>query len=416
MKTEQKIEIMAPAGSFETLTAAIQAGANSVYFGIGKLNMRARAAANFQLSDLAKIIKICHQNKVKAYLALNTLMYDADLVEVKKICVRVKKLGIDAVIASDMAVIVYAHSIGLKVHISTQANVSNFEAVKFFARYAEVIVLARELTLEQIKKIINKSRKEKIVGPNKKPIGFELFVHGALCVGIAGKCQMSLALYNHSANRGDCFQVCRRKYKVTDVETGAELVVDNEYIMSPKDLSTITVLDQIIKSGVSVLKIEGRGRSADYVFTVTKAYKEAVASVLGGSYDKEKISQWNEQLKTVFNRGLWEGGYYLGNKLGEWGGAYGSQATEEKEFVGTANHYFPKIKVGEFFINSGGLKLNDDIIITGPTTGLMRTQVKSLFIDGKPQKTAKKGDVVTISLEDPVKKSDKLFVVKKRSK
>ena len=264
-KTKQKIEIMAPAGSFETLTAAIQAGADSVYFGIGKLNMRARAAANFQLSDLSKVVQVCHQNKVKAYLALNTLMYDEDLREVKKICVRAKRMDVDAIIAGDMAVIAYANSIGLKVHISTQANASNFEAVKFFAHYAEVIVLARELTLNQIKKIVTQGRKEKIVGPNKKPIVFELFVHGALCVGIAGKCQMSLALYNHSANRGDCFQVCRRKYKVTDADTGAELVLDNEYIMSPKDLSTITVLDQIIKSGVLIFKIEGRGRSADYV-------------------------------------------------------------------------------------------------------------------------------------------------------
>ncbi len=416
MKTEQKIEIMSPAGSFETLTAAIQAGADSIYFGIGKLNMRARAAANFQLADLAKIVKICHQSKVKAYLALNTLMYDEDLKEAKKICLRAKKVGIDAMIVSDVAVIVYAHSIGLKIHISTQANVSNFEAVKFFARYAEVIVLARELTLEQIRKIVNQSRKEKILGPGKKPICFELFVHGALCVAIAGKCQMSLALYNHSANRGDCFQVCRRKYKVTDADTGAELVVDNEYVMSPKDLSTITVLDQIIKSGVSVLKIEGRGRSADYVHTVTKAYKEAAESVLNGSYNKEKIKHWQDQLKTVFNRGLWEGGYYVGNKLGEWGGAYGSQATVEKEFVGVANHYFPKAKVAEFFLNSGGLKLNDDIIITGPTTGLVQTKVESLFVDGKSQKVVKKGDIVTIGIETRIRKSDKLFVIKQRAK
>lgn len=416
MKTEQKIETMSPAGSFETLTAAIQAGADSIYFGIGKLNMRARAAANFQLADLVKIVKICHQNKVKAYLALNTLMYDEDLKEAKKICLRAKKVGMDAVIVSDVAVIVYAHSIGLKVHISTQANVSNFEAVKFFARFAEVIVLARELTLEQIRKIVKQSRKEKILGPGKKPICFELFVHGALCVAIAGKCQMSLALYNHSANRGDCFQVCRRKYKVTDTDTGAELVVDNEYVMSPKDLSTITVLDQIIKSGVSVLKIEGRGRSVDYVYTVTKAYKEAAESVLTGSYNKEKIKHWQEQLKTVFNRGLWEGGYYLGNKLGEWGGSYGSQATVEKEFVGVANHYFPKAKVAEFFLNSGGLKLNDDIIITGPTTGLVQTKAESLFVDGRSQKVVKKGDIVTIGLETKIRKSDKLFVIKKRAK
>lgn len=405
---------MAPAGSFETLATAIKAGADSVYFGVGKLNMRARAAANFGLADLPKIINLCHKNNVKAYLALNTLMYDEDLKDVKKICTRAKKLGVDAVIASDMAAIIYAHSVGLKVHISTQANVSNFEAVKFFAKYAEVIVLARELTLEQIKKIVTRSKKEKILGAGKKPIRFELFVHGAMCVGIAGKCQMSLALYNHSANRGDCFQVCRRQYKVTDMETGAELVVDNKYIMSPKDLSTITVLDQIIKAGISVLKIEGRGRSADYVSVVVKTYKEAAESILQNDYTKDKILKWNEQLKTVFNRGLWEGGYYLGNKLGEWGGAYGSQATEEKEFIGMANHYFPKAKVGEFYLNSGSLKVGDDVIITGPVTGLLRVTVKSMFINGLPKDKAKKGDTITILLPDKVKKADKLFIVKKR--
>lgn len=414
MKTKQTIEIMAPAGSFETLATAIKAGADSVYFGVGKLNMRARAAANFGLADLPKIINLCHKNNVKAYLALNTLMYDEDLKDVKKICTRAKKLGVDAVIASDMAAIIYAHSVGLKVHISTQANVSNFEAVKFFAKYAEVIVLARELTLEQIKKIVTRSKKEKILGAGKKPIRFELFVHGAMCVGIAGKCQMSLALYNHSANRGDCFQVCRRQYKVTDMETGAELVVDNKYIMSPKDLSTITVLDQIIKAGISVLKIEGRGRSADYVSVVVKTYKEAAESILQNDYTKDKILKWNEQLKTVFNRGLWEGGYYLGNKLGEWGGAYGSQATEEKEFIGMANHYFPKAKVGEFYLNSGSLKVGDDVIITGPVTGLLRVTVKSMFINGLPKDKAKKGDTITILLPDKVKKADKLFIVKKR--
>lgn len=415
MKIKQNTtEIMSPAGSFETLVAAIQGGADSVYFGIGKLNMRARAAANFQVGDLNKIVKNCHKNKVKAYLALNTLVYDEDLKEVQKICVRAKKAGVDAVIASDVAAIVYAHSIGLNVHISTQANVSNFEAVKFFSKYAEVVVLARELTLEQIKKIVSRCRKEKVVGPSKKPIRFELFVHGAMCVAIAGKCQMSLALYNHSANRGDCFQVCRRKYRVIDEDTGSELTVDNEYVMSPKDMSTITVLDQIIKSGVSVLKIEGRGRSADYVYTVTKVYKEAVEDIAYKKVDKKKIEEWQKQLKTVFNRGLWEGGYYLGNKLGEWSGAYGSQASEEKEFVGTANHYFPKAKVGEFYLSSGGIKVGDEVIVTGSKTGVVRTVIQSIFVDGAVRKSAKKGETVTVVITEKIRKSDKLFLIKKR--
>jgi len=410
----KKIEIMSPAGSFETLTAAIQAGADSVYFGVGKLNMRARAAVNFQIKDLNKVVRICHQNKVKAYLALNTLVYDEDLKEIRKICAQAKKAGVDAVIASDMAAIISARTSGLAVHISTQANVSNFEAVKFFSQYAEVIVLARELTLEQIKKIINRSRREKIVSPSKKPIRFELFAHGALCVAIAGKCQMSLALYNHSANRGDCFQVCRRKYRVTDVDTGDELEIDNQYVMSPRDLSTISFLDKIIDSGVSVLKIEGRGRSADYVYTVTKIYKEAVEAVLQKKFDQKKVVEWVTRLKTVFNRGLWEGGYYLGKKLGEWSGSYGSQATQEKEFIGTANHYFPKVRVGEFYLNSGGLRVGDDIMIMGPVTGFVQTKVKSLFVEEKPQETARKGEVVTIALEQKIRKNDKLFVIKKK--
>lgn len=414
MIKKNTIEIMSPAGSFETLTAAIQGGADSVYFGIGKLNMRARAAANFQVGDLNKIVKTCHKNKVKTYLALNTLVYDEDLKEIQRICARAKKAGVDAVIASDVAAIICARKAGLNVHISTQANVSNFEAVKFFSKYAEVVVLARELTLEQIKKIISRCRKEKIVGPGNKPIRFELFVHGAMCVAIAGKCQMSLALYNHSANRGDCFQVCRRKYRVTDEDTGSELVVDNEYIMSPKDMSTITVLDQIIKSGVSVLKIEGRGRSADYVYTVTKVYKEAAQNIIDKKIDKKKVCEWQKQLKTVFNRGLWEGGYYLGNKLGEWSEAYGSQASEEKEFVGAANHYFPKAGVGEFYLSSGGIKVGDEAMITGPATGCVRARIESIFVDDRPQKQAKKGSTATIVVPTRIRKNDKLFIIKKR--
>lgn len=407
------IEIMSPVGSYEALMAAIKAGAGSVYFGVEQLNMRARTV-NFKLKDLKKIADICRKHKIKSYLTLNTIVYDNDLTLMKKICNSAKKSKITAVIASDIAAIKYANKIGLEVHLSTQTNVTNIEAVKFYSKYADVIVLARELTLEQIKKISSEIKKQKIKGPSGELIKIELFIHGALCVSVSGKCYMSLAQYNQSANRGMCLQACRRSYRVIDEETGDELKVDNKYIMSPKDLCTIGVLDKIIRAGVSVLKIEGRGRSADYVYTVTKVYKEAVESIKNKTYSKTKITAWTKELETVFNRGFWHGGYYLGKKLGEWSGAYGSKAAKEKIYVGYAENYFNKSKVAQFVLESGKIKVGDEILITGSTTGVVKTIVKSLFVDEKPAKSAKKGDDVTIQINEKVRKNDKLFLITNR--
>ncbi|MBS3115009.1 U32 family peptidase, partial [Candidatus Woesearchaeota archaeon] len=320
------IELMSPVGSYESLAAAIQAKADSIYFGVGELNMRSRAAYNFTVKDLKKIADICKKNNIKSYLTLNVVVYDNEFKAIKKLCDAAKKAKISAVIASDLAVIQYANKIKLPVHISTQANVSNIEAVRFYSRYADVIVLARELTLEQIRNIAKEIKKQNMRGPNKQLVKIELFIHGAMCVSISGKCQMSLALYNEPANRGKCLQACRRAYRVIDEETGDELVIDNKYVMSPKDLCTIGFIDKLIEAGVSVFKIEGRGRSPEYVYTVTKVYKEAVESYFNGSYTKTKIKHWTSELEKVFNRGFWQGGYYLGKKLGEWSGTYGSKA------------------------------------------------------------------------------------------
>ncbi|MFH1592338.1 MAG: peptidase U32 family protein [Candidatus Woesearchaeota archaeon] len=408
---KNKVEIMAPAGSFECLSAAIKAGAGSVYFGVGQLNMRARAANNFTLKDLKKVSKICKEKGVKTYLTLNIVMYDEDLGAGKDVCDAVKKAGIDAIIASDISVIEYANSIGMEVHLSTQVNVSNTEAVRFYAKYADVIVLARELTLKQIKDICNKIKKEKIKGPSGGLVKIEIFVHGALCVSIAGKCYMSLANYNESANRGLCLQTCRRKYRVFDDETGDELVIDNNHVMSPKDLCTIGFIDRLIDSGVSIFKIEGRGRAADYVYTVTKVYSEAVESFYKKSYSKDKIKRWIKELETVYNRGFWHGGYYLGKKLGEWSGVYGSRATKEKVFVGVVDNYFSKNKVCEFKIQTGEVKVGDEIIITGATTGVVKDKVGSMRVDDKDVGIAKKGDFVTIPIKERLREKDKLFIL-----
>jgi putative protease len=406
------IEIMAPAGSYESLMAAIKAGADSVYFGVGNLNMRSRSA-NFKPDDLKKVAKICKEHSIKSYLTLNTVMYDKDINSIKKICDTSKKAGITAVIASDISVIKYCNEIGIEVHISTQLNVSNIEAVKFYSKFADVIVLARELTLEKIKYIVKEIKKQKIKGPSGNLVRIELFIHGALCVSIAGKCYMSLALYNKSANRGECLQACRRSYKVTDQETGNELVIDNNHVMSPKDLCTITILDKIVDSGVSILKIEGRGRSPDYVYKTVKVYKEALDACLKGSYTKEKIDLWLKDLKSVYNRDFWQGGYYLGNKLGEWCNSYGSKATTKKIFIGIGRNYYQKNKVAEFIVQTGRLKVGDIILITGPTTGVIEAKVKSLYKDGKPSKNAGKGDIITFDLDEKIRKNDKLFVVRK---
>lgn len=416
-----KIEIMSPAGSYEALAAAIKAGANSIYFGVEQLNMRARSANNFTVDDLKKIAAICRENNVKSYLALNTIMYDHDISLMKSICDAAKQSGISAIIAADMSAIGYANSISLEVHISTQANVSNIEALKFYAKFADVIVLARELTLQQIKKICDSIKQQEIRGPKGELIKIELFAHGAICVAISGKCYMSLATYNASANRGACLQNCRRSYKVIDNETGDELVIDNEYVMSPKDLCTIGFVDKLLEAGVSVLKIEGRGRAADYVYITTKAYREAVDCYLASTYsenkeDKEKkVSEWIKNLETVYNRGFWQGGYYLGKQLGEWSGVYGSKATKEKIFLGVARNYFSKSKIAHFFIESGSLEVGDEILITGPTTGVIQAKANSMMANEVAAKSAKKGDDITILVNEKVRVNDKLYLVKEKN-
>ena len=406
------IELMSPVGSYESLAAAIQAKADSIYFGVGELNMRSRAAYNFTVKDLKKIADICKKNNIKSYLTLNVVVYDNEFKAIKKLCDAAKKAKISAVIASDLAVIQYANKIKLPVHISTQANVSNIEAVRFYSRYADVIVLARELTLEQIRNIAKEIKKQNMRGPNKQLVKIELFIHGAMCVSISGKCQMSLALYNEPANRGKCLQACRRAYRVIDEETGDELVIDNKYVMSPKDLCTIGFIDKLIEAGVSVFKIEGRGRSPEYVYTVTKVYKEAVESYFNGSYTKTKIKHWTAELEKVFNRGFWQGGYYLGKKLGEWSGTYGSKAAKEKVYIGLIENYFPKPNAAQIKIESGKLNINDDILITGPTTGVLQFKLESLFVKEKHSKTGKKGEDVTIRVPNKVRKNDKLYIVK----
>jgi U32 family peptidase len=408
----RKVEIMAPAGSYESLMAAINAKANSVYFGIAQLNMRAKAANNFTFEDLKKIVSIAKEHNVKTYLTLNTVMYDHDLTLMKKICDKAKEEGITAIIASDLAAIQYAHEIGVEVHISTQTNVSNIGAVKFFSKFADVVVLARELTLQQVKFICDEIVKQDIRGPKGNLIEIELFAHGALCVAVSGKCYMSLNTYNSSANRGACRQNCRRGYKVIDEETGVELKLDNKYIMSPKDLCTIGFIDQLLDAGVVVLKIEGRGRAPEYVHTVISVYREAVDDYLAGKFSQDKVEGWVTRLKSVYNRGFWHGGYYLGKELGEWSGEYGSKATQVKNYVGVAENYYSKVNVAQFKLEARELKVGDSIIITGPTTGVIEEEVTSIFsFDEKQVKVAKKGEIITIPITKRVRKSDKLYVV-----
>lgn len=412
MKQEKKqFEIMSPAGSWDTLNAAIQGGADSVYFGIEQLNMRARAANNFKIAELPEIVRHCSESGVKTYLTLNTILYDHDIPLMKRICDEAKKAGVTAVIACDLAGIQYAHSINLEVHISTQQNISNIEQVKFFASYADVVVLARELTIKQIQYICDQVKKQDIRGPKGELVEIEIFVHGALCVAISGKCHMSLHTQNASANRGACVQNCRRAYKVVDEETGEELVLDNQYVMSPKDLCTVMFLDEILKTGVRVLKIEGRGKAPDYVYTVTKVYKEAAQSVLEKTFTKEKIATWMNELGTVYNRGFWEGGYYLGKKLGEWSASSGSKATKEKICIGKSTNFFVKSNIAEFVIESGELNVGEEVWVTGPTTGILQMTLKELYVDGIQKDQAVKGDLVTFAVEKRVRRADKLFRV-----
>ncbi|MFW6024921.1 MAG: peptidase U32 family protein [Candidatus Woesearchaeota archaeon] len=404
---------MCPAGDMKSLQAAIKAGADSVYFGVGNLNMRSRAA-KFEFDDLKKVANICKENNVKSYLTLNTVMYDEDIESMKETCKKAKDNGISAIIASDISVIRYANSIDLEVHMSTQANISNYEAVKFYSQYADVIVLARELSLEQIKNIIQKIKENNLCGPNGDLVKIEVFVHGALCVAISGKCYMSLAQYNESANRGKCLQSCRRKYKVTDVETNKELIIDNQYVMSPKDLSTISMIDKLITAGVNVFKIEGRARGPNYVYNVVKTYSDAIDAYENDKYTDKNVKQWKKDLKSVFNRGFWEKGYYLGKKLGEWSGVYGSKATTKKVQLGRVVNYYKKPNIAEIEIYHNKVSLDEKLFITGNKTGAVYQKVESIYLDEKPINTANKKDIVTIPVDEVVRKNDEVYKIVKK--
>lgn len=403
-------EVMAPAGSKEAMAAAIKAGADSVYFGIEQLNMRARQTNNFLIDDLPEIAKLCSDNNVKSYITLNTIIYDHDISLMRRIIDKAKEAGITAVIASDLAVMNYARKVGMEVHISTQSNITNIETVEFYAQYADVMVMARELTLKQVGDIVKAIEKNDIRGPKGELVQIEIFAHGALCMAVSGKCYLSLHSHNASANRGACIQNCRRTYTVTD-EEGIELQVDNEYIMSAKDLCTIDFLDKILEAGVRVLKIEGRGRAADYVYTTTKCYREAVDAFAEGTYTPEKIEQWKARLSEVYNRGFWDG-YYLGRKMGEWSNVHGSLATTRKIYLGKGVKYFDKVGVGEFFIESQSLQKGDKIIVTGPTTGYVETEVEEIRLDsGEIVEKASKGQTVSFKIAEKIRPSDKLYKI-----
>lgn len=408
MKEGREIEIMAPVGSWESLTAAIQAGAGSVYFGLEKLNMRARSSINFTTEDLGEIVQICKKNNIKSYLTLNTVLYDEDIAAMEKLVDTAASEGVSAVIVSDQSAIEYASSKGLEIHLSTQLNISNYQALKFYARYADVAVLARELSLDQIAEIHRQIERDQLRGPSGEIIRLELFVHGAFCMAISGKCYMSLHQYGYSANRGSCLQTCRRSYRLTDNDTGDEIVVDNEYLMSPKDLCTIGFVDKILESGISVLKIEGRARPPEYVKTVAECYRDAVDSVGDGTFGPERVKVWEERLGQVFNRGFWDG-YYQGHKMGEWSKVYGSKATRKKEYLGKGSNYFPNIGVGEFLMETKSLKVGDKVLITGPTTGVIELDVEELRLDDKSVQEVNKGDRFSMKVGRKIRRSDKLF-------
>jgi putative protease len=408
MLKAKDIEIMAPVGSYESLRAAIQGGADSVYFGIGKLNMRSRSSQNFNEDDLVEIARICQKEQVRTYITLNTVVYDHELEEMRRIVDLAKANSISAIIASDMSVIQYARSIGMEVHMSTQTNITNIEAVKYYARFADVMVTARELNLDQVKAITRTIEEQNIAGPSGKPVQIEIFVHGALCMAVSGKCYLSLDNLNASANRGACLQQCRRKYIVKDKETETELEIDNEYIMSPKDLNTVSFLDRILDAGVRVLKIEGRGRSPEYVKTVASVYREAVNAWFDGSYSMEKIDAWHERLSSVYNRGFWDG-YYLGRKTGEWTESYGNQAERRKMFVGKVTNYFKKIGVAEVTMETHSIELGDDIVVIGPTTGVYEDKIGEIRVDLKPVTKTVKGDVCSIPVNELLRRGDKVY-------
>ena len=402
------IEIMSPVGSYESLSAAIQAGAGSVYFGVGKMNMRSRSAANFTLDDLQQITDICRAHNVKSYLTVNTIIYNHELDEVKSLLDAAKRCGVSAIIASDWAVLNYCQQIGLEIHISTQCNITNIEAVRFYAQWADVVVLAREVPLAQAAEIAAQINRENICGPKGEKVRLEMFVHGALCMAVSGKCYLSLDNFNSSANRGSCLQPCRRAYLVTEMEDGFELAIDNKYIMSPKDLCTIGFLDKMLKAGVSILKIEGRGRSADYVKVTTECYHEAVEAIENGTYSQEKVAAWTERLKTVYNRGFWDG-YYLGRKMGEWSDRYGSQATTVREHIGKITNFYTNLSVAEITVETGSIAVGDTLMIEGPTTGVYELTVNEIRLELEPVLEVKKGEVCSIKTDVLVRRGDKVY-------
>lgn len=404
------IEVMAPAGNFESLMAAIQGGANSVYFGVGHLNMRAKSTVNFTADDLPEIVRICSEHNVKTYLTVNTVLYDHDLPPMRKTIEAAAKAGVSAIIASDQSAISYAREQGVEVHLSTQLNISNTESLKFYSQWADVAVLARELTLDQVAVIARNIEVQNITGPSGNKIQLEMFAHGALCMAVSGKCYMSLHQANSSANRGACLQICRRSYTVTDNETGDQLEIDNEYIMSPKDLCTIGFLNKIIASGVRVLKLEGRARSPEYVKTVTQCYREAVDAIANETYNQQKIDEWMERLSKVFNRGFWNG-YYLGQRLGEWSHKYGSVATERKVYVGKITNYFSNIGVAELKPEASELFKNDKLLIIGPTTGVVELVAEDIRVDDKSVDNCSKGVKCSFATPELVRRNDKVYKV-----
>lgn len=404
------IEVMAPAGNFESLMAAIQGGANSVYFGVGHLNMRAKSTVNFTTNDLPEIVRICKEKSIKTYLTVNTVMYDQDMDPMRSTIEAAYKAGVSAIIASDQSAISYAREQGVEVHLSTQLNISNTESLKFYSQWADVAVLARELTVDQVAVIARNIEEQNITGPSGKKVQLEIFAHGALCMAISGKCYLSLHQANSSANRGACLQICRRSYSVFDNETGEQLEIDNEYIMSPKDLCTIGFLNKILGAGVKVLKLEGRARSPEYVKTVTQCYREAVDSIANGTYTQEKIDTWMERLSRVFNRGFWNG-YYLGQRLGEWSHHYGSVATERKIYIGKVTNYFSNLGVAEVKVEASEFAVNEKVLIIGTTTGVVELVAKEIWVDNKPVEHCPKGIKCSLKTSEVVRRNDQLYRV-----
>lgn len=408
--SDRGVELLAPVGTFDALQAAINGGANAIYFGVEQLNMRTRSAGGFTNDDIMEVASRCREAGIKAYITINTVIYEYDIQLLKAMLIEVKSSGIDAVIASDFAVIEHCSQLGIPLHVSTQANVSNIESVQFFSRFADVIVLARELTLKQVEQICKEIKRRDIRGVSGDLLKIEVFAHGALCMAVSGKCYLSLHSQNASANRGACVQNCRRAYKVIDIESNEELVIDNEYIMSPEDLCTIEFVDELIAAGVDVLKIEGRSKGADYVQVVTKCYREAIDAVKEGAFNDAKVANWMTTLATVYNRGFW-GGYYLGRNLGQWTKNPGSAATEKKVYLGKGTSYYPKIQVGEFLVEAGSIRKGDTLMIMGPRIGMAREQLKELMVNGIPAEVANKGDKVTFPFPNKISHQDKFYKV-----